>query len=59
MSMHRQDAVPKVEKADGHSKRGRGGHQFLKRRKRRLERKQSKLNPEYQATYNKHRGWET
>jgi len=47
------------EQADGKSKRGDGYHQFLKRRKNRIERRKAKLNPKSQPTYGKYDGWET
>lgn len=47
------------EQADGHSKRGRGYHQFIKRKKNRSERRKAKQNPEAPPTYGKYRGWET
>jgi hypothetical protein len=48
-----------VEQADGKSKRGDGYHQFLKRQKRRLERRRAKQDPEAQPTYGKYAGYET
>lgn len=48
-----------TEQADGHSRRPGGYHQFLKRRKNRLERKKAKADPESFPTYGKYQGWET
>lgn len=48
-----------VEQADGQSKRGSGYHQFLKRRKARVERHKAKLNPETVPAYKKYKGYET
>lgn len=48
-----------TEQADGHSKRRNGYHQFIKRRKNRIERRRAKVNPEIHPTYGKYRGWET
>lgn len=47
------------EQADGKSKRGNGYHQFIKRRKNRIERRKVKLNPNAPPTYGKYDGWET
>jgi hypothetical protein len=47
------------EQADGRSKRGNGYHQWLKRRKRRDERRKAKLRPDAPPTYGKYKGWET
>lgn len=49
----------KCEQADGLSKRGKGYHQFLKKRKRRLERRRANVDPETQPAYRKYKGWET
>lgn len=46
------------EQADGKSKRGNGCHQFLKKRKHRIERRKAKKDPESQPTYTKYKGWE-
>jgi len=48
-----------TKQADGKSKRGDGYHQFIKRRKSRIERRKAKLNPSCQPTYGKYAGWET
>lgn len=48
-----------VEQADGKSKRGDGYHQFIKRRKRRMERHRANRKPDCQPTYGKYGGWET
>ena len=47
------------EQADGHSKRGRGYHQYLKKCKARSERHKAKRDPETPPTYKRYRGWET
>jgi hypothetical protein len=47
------------EQADGKSRRAGGGHQFIKRKKRRIERRKAKANPEAAPTYGKYRGWES
>ena len=47
------------EQADGKSKRGNGYHQFLKRRKNRIERRKANRNPESPPAYNRYAGWET
>lgn len=47
------------EQADGKSRRAGGGHQFIKRKKRRIERHRAKKNPETPPAYNRYRGWET
>ena len=46
------------EQADGRSRRPNGYHQFLKHRKRRVERRKARKNPETQPTYGRYRGWE-
>jgi hypothetical protein len=46
------------EQADGESK-GHGYHGFLKKRKRRIERRKAKKNPEEPPTYGKYNGYET
>ena len=48
-----------TEQADGKSKRASGYHQFLKKRKHRLERRKAKRDPEQPATYTRYKGWET
>ena len=48
-----------TEQADGKSKRGDGYHQFLKIRKRRIERRRAKRDPGCQPLYGKYEGWET
>ena len=45
-----------VEQADGYS--GRKYHKFLKVRKRRVERRRAKGNPECPPQYGKYRGYE-
>lgn len=45
--------------ADGRSSRDGGSHQFLKRRKHRLERRLAKLDPENPPSYGKYKGYET
>lgn len=47
-----------TEQADGHSKKGYGGHQWLKRRKNKLERRKAKQDPECAPTYGRYKGWE-
>jgi hypothetical protein len=47
------------EQADGKSKRRSGYHQFLKRKKRRAERKKAKANPDCQPAYGRYDGYET
>lgn len=47
------------EQADGRSKRGDGYHQFLKRRKNRVERRRAKAKPDCQPHYGKYAGYET
>lgn len=47
------------EQADGKSQRGGGYHQFLKRRKNRVERRKAKRDPEAAPTYRRYAGWET
>jgi|APGre2960657404_1045060.scaffolds.fasta_scaffold878139_1 hypothetical protein len=47
------------EQADGKSTRGGGYHQFLKRRKNRVERRKAKRDPEAAPTYRRYAGWET
>ncbi len=47
------------EKADGKSRRAGGYHQFIKRRKNRVERRRAKHDPECQPGYGRYRGWET
>lgn len=49
----------KVAQADWHGTRASSYHQFLKRRKRRLERHKANLDPEAPATYTKYSGWES
>lgn len=51
-----RDNKVKIEQADGYS--GSGWHRFLKVKKRRLERRRAKRNPECVATYGKYRGYE-
>jgi hypothetical protein len=48
-----------VEQADGRACRARGYHQYLKRRKHRVERKRATLNPDCLPAYNRFCGWET
>jgi hypothetical protein len=48
----------KVEQADGQSRRRNGGHQFLKRHKRRLERHKANRDPEAIPTYKRFAGYE-
>lgn len=48
-----------VEQADGKSKRRGGYHQYLKKRKRKLERRKARANVEAQPTYGRYTGWET
>jgi len=48
-----------VNQADGHHGRAHGSHQFLKRRKHRLERRLAKLDPENPPSYGKYKGYET
>lgn len=48
-----------TEQADGHSKRGSGYHQFIKKRKIRTERRRAKIDPQVVPTYRRYRGWET
>lgn len=45
-----------VEQADGFS--GSNYHRFLKRKKRRVERRKAKLNPECLSTYKRFNGYE-
>jgi hypothetical protein len=52
-------AFSKVEQADGRSKRGNGYHQFLKRRKAKLERRAARKNPETPPAYGRYAGYET
>ena len=47
------------EQADGKSRRACGGHQFIKRKKRRAERRKARVNPEAAPTFGKYRGYET
>jgi len=47
------------EQADGKSKRGDGYHQFLKRRKNRIERRKAKRDPDATPTYRRYSGYET
>jgi hypothetical protein len=48
-----------TEQADGKSKKAGDYHSFLKRQKRRLERRRAKVNPDAPATYRRYKGWET
>jgi len=48
-----------TEQADGKSKHGNGYHQFLKKRKARLERRKANRYPEASPKYGKYHGWET
>jgi len=51
--------IAQVEQADGHSKHGGAYHQFIKRRKRRNERRRAKQDPECLPAYNRFRRYET
>jgi len=46
-----------TEQADGES--GTAYHRFLKKHKRRLERRRAKIDPEAPPRYGKYRGYET
>jgi len=48
-----------VEQADGRDCRARGYHQYLKKRKHRVERKRALIDPECLPAYNRFCGWET
>jgi hypothetical protein len=48
-----------VEQADGKSKRSGDYHSFIKKRKRRIERRKAKIDPESAPTYNRLKGFET
>lgn len=54
-----RDFKGRVEQADGHSKRPNAYHQYLKKRKHRLERRKANRDPEAPATYTKYAGYET
>lgn len=47
------------EQADGKSRRAGGGHQFIKRKKRRAERRKARVNPEAAPGYKRYAGYET
>lgn len=47
------------EQADGRNKGPRSYHAYLKKNKRRMERRKAKINPEVQPGYGKYRGYET
>ena len=51
-----RDKGVKIEQADGYS--GGKWHAFLKRMKRRYERRKAKRNPECPASYGKYNGYE-
>ena len=48
-----------TEQADGKSKRGNGYHQYLKKRKAKLERRKANQDPGSSPSYGKYKGWET
>jgi hypothetical protein len=48
-----------TEQADGKGKRSDSYHQFIKRKKRRLERRKANRDPETPPTYGKYSGYET
>ncbi len=52
----RDNDVKPIQQADGSG--GRAYHSFLKKHKRRHERRRAKRNPECLATYGKYRGYE-
>ena len=54
--MTREGKVPPIEKADGYS--GDSYHRFIKKQKRRSERRRAKQNPECAPSYGKYKGWE-
>lgn len=46
-----------VEQADVHTRRPNAARQFVKKKKRRIERRRARQDPEVQPTYNKYGGW--
>ena len=49
----------KIEQADGISRRSGGYHQYIKKKKRQIERRRAKSDPECQPLYGRYKGWET
>jgi hypothetical protein len=49
----------KAEQADGKGRRAGDWHSFIKRQKRREERRKAKRDLDYRPIYNRYCGWET